>query len=112
VDFSPKRKSARGDRFETKVMRVPTKRRSVRSRQSNPKNLVIAYFSWFELPEVFESLASQAQQTEKYPLVMCGIPDLLILKLSLEIGEDDNFEVWPLLDFGRQNLKNSVSAPA
>ena len=93
-------------------MRVPIKRRSFRSRQSNPKNRVIAYFSWFELPEVFEALASQAQQTVKYPLVMCGIPDLLILKLSLEIGEDDNFEVWPLLDFGRQNLKNSVSAPA
>lgn len=93
-------------------MRVPTKRRSFRARQSNPKNLVIVYFSWFELPEVFESLVSQAQQAVKYPLVMCGISDLLISKLSLEIDEDNNLEVWRLLDFGRQNLKNSVIAPA
>lgn len=93
-------------------MRVPTKRRSFLTRQSNPKNLVIVYFSWFELPEVFESLASQAQRAVKYPLVMCGISDLLIPKLSQEIGEDNNFEVWPLLDFRGQNLKNSVTAPA
>ena len=92
-------------------MRVPTKRRSVRSRQSNPKNLVIAYFSWFELPEVFESLASQAQQAVKYPLDTRGISDLLISKLSLRIGEDNHSEVWQSFNLGGTELKNAVTAP-
>ena len=83
-------------------MRVPIKRRSFRSRQSNPKNGVIASFSWFELPEVFESLASQAQQAVKYPLDTRGISDLLISKLSLRIGEDTHFKVWQSFDFRRQ----------
>ena len=100
--FSPKRKSASGNRLETKVMRVPIKRRSFRSRQSNPKNRVIAYFNWFELPEVFESLASQAQQAVKYPLDTRGISDLLISKLSLRIGEDNHSEVWQSFNFRGQ----------
>jgi len=48
-------------------MSVAIKCRSFFSQQSDPKNRVIGYFSWFELSEVFESLASQAQQAVKYP---------------------------------------------